>query len=653
MFKKTLLILTPLIPLPFVFVSCSVNVENTFSQQNIDKAYSSFSNITLPVNETKNANSIYSIESAKEFIPALNKIDNMFIPVFLDYKYSIDYSSVEITFELKNAETNETLKPSASIINKFTVSGFKQASANHIKETNEIFKDAKSKISFNPQGVKNSNILASLIVKENFTIKPLNNVNYSILIENINGNDETGILNLNYKVANNNNILLPFLNSGDMQAINTQFHEFQSIKEIDFLTNKKLSEIFDFYWSSTTSNSINLSQYLTTTNLTNLQNSQFPSSIYDEKTLKDFFVIIKNGLIPGKTLVGNVPKPFDGEVYGPNPTDDPNNYFNYLSQFQYKITSNDSLGTVRVSPLFQFTLPGGNKVDVENPNKVANKTLSINFAWATPKEKDGILEAIDNVYKIFKNKQIVSNQITPPNLSIPISNIDNSTLTFPSELKFYEADPANPSWTIVQETLTGETPDKNENYYFKIVVTPLENSYNDNLGSVDVQVKLFFIEKTIGNMTPPNAANLANPGIFIRPQNTYINSEGKIIFQDADKILNSVIGGYKNIYQDQIDFLYSPAGILSQMPNTPIKIDSLNFSILDKNNALNYWVPPSDIVINAGLKIVYKVKELLNSPNAQTKTFKVEINIISSKNESVVYKPTIGTFPTFNLIFSI
>ncbi|MGL5520204.1 MAG: hypothetical protein ACRDBR_02095 [Metamycoplasmataceae bacterium] len=650
MLKKNLLILTPLIPLPFVFVSCSVTEENTFSQQNIDKAYSSFLNVTLPANETKNANSIYSIESAKEFIPALNKINNKFIPVFLDYKYSIDYSSVEINFELKNAETNEILTPSSNISKTFIVSGFSSATANQIKETNEIFAEAKTKIIYNPNGIKNSDILSSLILKEDFIINSLTNTNFKILIKNVNGNNETGILNLNYIIANNNKTLLPFLNSGNDQTINTQFQELQSIKISDFLTNQKLSDIFDFYWNPSTSNTINLSQYLTAQNLTNLQNSQFPSSIYDEKTLKEFFVIVKNGLSPGKTLVGNAPKPFDGEVYGPNPTDDPNNYFNYLSQFKYKITNNDSLGTIRVSPLFQFTLPDGNKVDIENPNKVANKTLSINFAWATPKEKDGILEAIDNVYKVFRNKQTISKQINPPNLSLPI---DNSTLTFPSELKFYEADPAKPSWTIIQETLNGETPDKNENYYFKIVVIPSENSYNDNLGSIDVQVKLFFIEKTIGNMTPPNSANLAKPGIFIRPQNTYINSEGKIVFQDVDQILSSIIGGYKNIYQDQIDFLYSPAGILSQIPNTPIKIDPLNFSILDKNNALNYWIPPSDIVINSGLKIVYKVKELLSSPNAQTKTFKIEINIVSSKNDLVIYKPTMGTFPTFNLIFSI
>ncbi|MGL5521652.1 MAG: hypothetical protein ACRDAW_00040 [Metamycoplasmataceae bacterium] len=653
MLKKNLLILTPLIPLPFAFVSCSVTQENAFSQQNIDKAYSSFSNVILPTNETKNANSIYSIESAKEFVPALNKINNNFIPVFLDYKYSLDYSSVDITFELKNAETNEILKPSANISTTFNVSGFKPATPNQIKETNEIFVDAKTKITYDPKGVQNSNILSSLILKENFVINPLNNINFGILIKNINADNETGILNLNYIVANNKNILLPFLNSGNSQAINTQFQELQSIKITGFLTNKKLSDIFDFYWSSTTSNSINLSEYLTAANLTNLQNSQFPSSIYDEKTLKELFVIIKNGLTAGKTLVGNAPKPFDGEVYGPNPTDDPNNYFNYLSQFKYKLTNNDSLGTIRVFPSLQLTLPDGSKVDVENPNKVANKILNINFSWATPKEKDGILEAVDNLYKVFKNKQITSKQITPPVLTPPITNINNSTITFPPELKFYEADPAAPTFSILQETILGKTPAENENYYFKLVITPLENSYNDNLGSIDVQIKLFFIEKTIGNMTPPNATNIAKPGIFIRPQNTYINSEGKIVFQDAEPILNSLIGGYKNIYQDQIDFLYSPAGILSQISNTPIKIDPLNFSILDKNNALNYWIPPSDIVINAGLKIVYKVKELLNSPNAQTKTFKIEITIVSSKNDLVIYKPTTGTFPTFNLVFSI
>ncbi|MGL4183840.1 MAG: hypothetical protein ACRCRP_01770 [Metamycoplasmataceae bacterium] len=651
--KKNLLILTPLIPLPFAFVSCSAVQDNIFSQQNIDKAYYNFSNITLSANETKNANSIYSVESAKKFIPALNKIDNNFIPVFLEYKYSTDYSSVEISFELRNAETNEILTPSNNISNKFIVNGFKPATTDQINKTNEVFTDAKTKIVYENKGTQNNNILASLISKENFTINPLNNTNYNIFIENINGDNETGILNLNYIITDTNNILLPFLTSGNFQTINTQLQEFQSIKINDFLTNKKLSEIFDFYWSSSISNSINLSEYLNEANLTNLQNSQFPSSIYNEKTLKDFFTIIKNNLIPGKTLVGNVPKPFDGEVYGPNPTNDPNNYYIYLSQFKYIITNNDSLGTIRVSPLFQITLPNGQKVDVENPNKVTNKTLNINFSWKTPNEKDGILEAINNVYQIFKNKQIISKQTNPPNLSLPIANIDNSTLTFPSELKFYEADPTKPSWNIIRETLIKETPDKNENYYFKIVITPLENSYNNNLGNIDVELKLFFIEKTIGNMTPPNAANISKPGIFIRPQNTYINSEGKIIFQDAEQILNLAIGGYKNIYQDQIDFLYSPAGILSQISTSPIKIDPLNFSTLDKNNVLNYWIPPSDIVINSGLKIIYKVKELLNSPNAQTKTFKIEINIVSSKNDLIIYTPTTGTFPTFNLVFSI
>ncbi|MGL4343120.1 MAG: lipoprotein 17-related variable surface protein [Metamycoplasmataceae bacterium] len=604
-------ILTPIMLTPIILTSCSNTNDNSFN----DKQYNIFNDFEIKELEQNYlySNLITNFKSLTSFYPEAHNLDlDNFIPDF-QYKYSPDFSSVNVDIILKNLNGEEV--PFSQKTKTINISGFSKVEQGIKEEINEIYQKQHDKAktdSFLASTIKKIETLPSNIKESDIKFDIIEN--YSIEIANLIPNDNKGTLKIVFEVFKINNqkknLINPFFENHN--DVNTQ----KTIELIGFQTTNNLQESIDnFYENNFPSRTYDINTLLTQDGINIFKNQYFPSSFEDTNSLKIAIKLMSENL-KNNSDKNNFPKPLMPDF------SDNSNYY-----WKYNILSRDLSREINV----EYILVG--KDNNKEYKASSFKSFSINFPTffdddSEQKKMKELLKATVSAYDLFNNSVLYTNkEESLPSIN---SKIDLSTINFDFLGTIYDKN--TNILTIEIESEDTNTPSKKiidkYKYKFKIELEAITTNESDqNKGTIKSNLRLFYLPVE------------SNHEIFIRPPSFYI-SDGVIQYNEAQKTPIISIGGYSISINNFITWYDE---IKKEVEKIKPQIVSKNIiSEIDENNILEYLPNINIPTLNEGLTIKYKVmsKPIFSlEDNKLAISFNISYTIVSLYNDEIIFLP--------------